>query len=541
MNADSSRYMKNRYRISVIAEKIQGLLLVQAAGLICSAMASAQPHAPALLWGSEPGSGLCDDGVFLRACRRNPWNAGWNVNGLRADSLSVSYAEVHGNFTSGGFRDSYEAASSWSAGAEAATMTHLDRISMIGTFSFDSFSGKGMCGPMSAVPGRYPVNVLEFTPGDKTMQTYSLSGGLTADLTPRWRLGGKMEYTGANYTKRKDLRHSNYLLSMRVSPSVMYHVGDFAAGLSYVFGKDSETIDADELGISSSTYYAFLDKGLMYGAYEVWQGSGIHLDESGIGGFPVCELSHGVAVQLQCRRSFVEIVWRYSYGSAGEKQSIWFEFPGHSAEVRFIQSAGREGSLHRISIDAGWYWQADNENVLGQETGNGVTVTRKYGSNRIYSRQLLRVMPRYEWLSGRTALRAGAAFALLSRLSSQMYPYLVSRNDMLAGGYVSGTVKFGDFDILAGISFRAGWASETSRTVEEGVQTGGTPFRLTSWHDISSEYMTAPRADAGAALRYNLHMGLDVEISAGYARGFALRHIAGADRWSGTLKIGYTF
>ena len=34
--------------------------------------------------------------------RRDFWNAGRNVNGLRTDSLTVSYAELFGNYTGGG-------------------------------------------------------------------------------------------------------------------------------------------------------------------------------------------------------------------------------------------------------------------------------------------------------------------------------------------------------------------------------------------------------------------------------------------------------
>ena len=45
----------------------------------------------------------------------------------------------------------------------------------------------------------------------------------------------------------------------------------------------------------------------MYGAYEAWDGSGIHLSESGVNGFPIKELSNGGALQLQ---------WKGFYGDA---------------------------------------------------------------------------------------------------------------------------------------------------------------------------------------------------------------------------------
>ena len=67
----------------------------------------------------------------------------------------------------------------------------------------------------------------------------------------------------------------------------MYHSDHYAIGFSYIFSKNSESVSAEEIGTAATPYYAFLDKGLMYGAYEAWSGSGVHLSESGINGFPI--------------------------------------------------------------------------------------------------------------------------------------------------------------------------------------------------------------------------------------------------------------
>ena len=103
--------------------------------------------------------------------RRDFWNAGRNVNGLRTDSLTVSYAELGADYTSGGFRDVNDPKTIWSAGAEAGTITHLKKFSMIGAFSFRNAESQKACGSMSARPGYYPVDIYEFTPGRKTRQT----------------------------------------------------------------------------------------------------------------------------------------------------------------------------------------------------------------------------------------------------------------------------------------------------------------------------------------------------------------------------------
>ena len=81
--------------------------------------------------------------------RRNSWNTGKNVTGIRMDSISSSYAELYGKNNHGDFHHSYEAEKSWNAGAIAKSITHLKGYSLTGSFSFDHTSGKDMSGSMS--------------------------------------------------------------------------------------------------------------------------------------------------------------------------------------------------------------------------------------------------------------------------------------------------------------------------------------------------------------------------------------------------------
>ena len=113
---------------------------------------------------------------------RNLWNRSANVTGIRQDSLSRSYAELTGGFESGGFKESWQADKSWTLGARTESIRHFEKISFKGGFSFTQWEGYGMCGSMFTDPGYYPIDVLEFTPGRKTLQTYALDGGLSYDL-----------------------------------------------------------------------------------------------------------------------------------------------------------------------------------------------------------------------------------------------------------------------------------------------------------------------------------------------------------------------
>ena len=169
-------------------------------------------------------------------------------------------------------------------------------------------------------PGYFPVDVLEFTPGDKTRQTYKFSGGFVTHLFYDYFFGIKADYTASNYAKRKDIRHTTYGTDLQIEPTFGEVSEDPEDGQSrsvaYIFRKRTEMIDAEQVGAATDqSYYAFLDKGMRYGTYQVWDGDGIHLDEAGVGVFPVREFTHGFAVQLHTGElgyaSGLKFLWKF--------------------------------------------------------------------------------------------------------------------------------------------------------------------------------------------------------------------------------------
>lgn len=477
---------------------------------------------------------------FERIAERNLWNDGVNINGIRTDSVTISDAELRGDCRHGGFRDTYEASTQWSAGVQARTLTHWNRVSAAGRFAFDHTSGRDMSGSMFIRPGYYPIDVLEFTPGRKDRQSYSFDGGLSADIASRWRIGASIEFEAENYAKRKDLRHTNYRLDMTLAPSVMYHTDRMAAGLSYIFGKNSERVTAEEVGSSSSGYHAFLDKGLMFGAYEIWTGSGTHLNESGIDGLPVREFIHGAAVQFSAGGFYADAEYRFGRGSVGEKLTEWFRFPSHRATVHLGYRLRSGEWLHTLRLRFDCSTQTTYEKVLGRETSNGITTTVVYGENRIFERTHLTVNPEYRLYGPRFEFRSGAEIEQVQRLASQMYPHLFSHSMIRSRVYMQGLLALGAFDLGAEVAFSAGSAVEKSRTADTDTAPGEI-FRLDEYYLRQNEWFTAPRVTAGVSLRYTLRRGIFTEVCAGMTRGFGTQYIGSGERWYETLKIGYTF
>lgn len=478
---------------------------------------------------------------YERVFRDNIWNSSRNITGVRQDSMSRSYAEFYGQYEAGGFRDTWQAAEGWSAGAATASIRHLERISLAGSFSFDQTEGYGMCGSMFMKPGYYPVDILEFTPGRKTRQTYAFDGGIAYDLSPLWRIGAKMDFESANLAKRKDLRHTNWRLDMTVAPGLMYHKDDLAVGASYIFRKTSESVEAEQVGTAESSYYAFLDKGMMYGVYSVWSGSGLHLKDAGVERFPVKDFSNGAALQIQYKGIFAEVEYLHTQGSIGEKEYIWFNFPGNEASVLLGYTHKRGKARHNARLHLNYRHTNLDERVLEKVSENGVTTVYDHGSNRILTEERWTLHPEYEYITKAVELRADASLKWEGSLGSQMYPYVAYQSMITWKAGAEVILHIGDIDIEAMASFGKGDVHEETSTANgsSGVQTS--LFRLQDWYERHMEYLTAPRLETGLGFRYSFNKGIYIKAEGTWMQGFGLKHLTEAGRFGAAFRIGYDF
>ena len=480
--------------------------------------------------------------TYERVLRNNIWNESSNINGARQDSISCSYAELFAGYEAGGLRDSWEAPSEWKAGARTASIRHLERMTLKGSFSFTQTESYNMCGSMFIRPGFYPVDVMEFTPGRKTLQTYSFDGGITYDISARWRIGAMMDFESANISKRKDLRHSNWLLDMTVAPGFIYHNGDFAVGANYIFKKTGETIEAEQVGNSGESYYAFLDKGLMYGVYNIWSGSGLHLDEAGVKSFPVKEVSHGAAVQLEYKGIFAEAEYLRTSGTIGEKEFIWFQFPGNRINTILGYRHIGKKSQHYARVKFGWNNLHLDETVLEKVTENGISTVINHGSNRILSSSEWKIAPEYEFIANDfMEVKAGAEMEIKESISSQMYPYAYQQTTTEASAYTGLLFHTGRFDWGVSARYGKGWVAEIVDIVdiESGVQT--TPFRLEDWYKWQMEYKTARKLSSEILIRYNFKNRMFIRLDLCYTHGFDIKYINSSNRIGADLRIGYNF
>ena len=440
---------------------------------------------------------------FEKTVERNAWNMTSNVCGIRADSISISQAQLYGRYTDGGFRDLSDPERLWNVGAFAQTISHFGKVSMTGKFAFDNEEAY------------------------ETRQSYTVDGGIAARLSPLLTIGGKVEFLSSNYSKRKDLRYTDYLLDMKVTPSLLFSFGErVRLGLSYSYRRVAESLSAEELGISDQSYYAFLDKGLMYGSYDVWTGGASHLKEAGVSGFPVRENFHGLALQLSAGEFIAELSGSLGGGKAGEKDVRWFQF----RESGLGLLLGWTHDVHRVTLKTTAKMKSGSEDIIEKVTENGVTTTINYGTRNIYGSALWTLNPEYVYLGTNLYARAGAKFDWSDEVSRMVYPYSAKTGVFTAGLYASATYSIRGFDIGAGISYLGGKWNDSLTNQNGSVPVSQAPKRLDEldvqgkWFAAAMEYATANRLRLEGNLRYNFRFGLP-----------------GRHRADATFSIGYIF
>ena len=462
---------------------------------------------------------------------------------LSSDEGHRGSAQVFGGYEAGGYHPAFAPESLWKTGASAQGTRHGESTSYTGSFSFEQVEGKGQFTSMFLEPGYFPIDVLEFTPGDKTRQTYKLGGGFATTFAEEFVFGVKADYKAANYAKRKDIRHTTYGMDLQVEPTFAFVGDDVGISLAYVFRKRTETIDAEQVGAATDqSYYAFLDKGMRYGTYQVWDGDGIHLDEAGVGVFPVKEFTHGFSYLFEAPQiaGGMSLLWKH--GSVGEKGYDWFRYPGFSLK---LFAEGRFGGGHSLRLDLDLQHDQLEESVLDKVSAGGITTPTVYAWNAVSDRNWASVDLTYavRFRNGRLKrLQAVLHGGLWDEKSYLMYPY-EDRTERYNGmATLVAAFGFGPVDLNLRVNGGVGkWS-------EQGLQ-GGTdavlsePFRLEQDWLRKMEYFSTSKVGVGLVLAYHLKSvrGLTLRAEGSWLHGFGVDLLPGADRRSATAAVEYAF
>ena len=460
---------------------------------------------------------------------RNWWLRSNNVAGMRSDSLSIARTELSGGYEAGGLRTSSEAESKWNVGAEAGAITHLKKFSMAGTFGFRQTGMSGACGSMFVTPGRYPLDVLEFTPGSKTLQSYSFNGSIAVPLSSRWTVGGSLDFKSSNYTKRKDLRYTDYALDLSLRPGAVFHFDSGATiGFALRLDRGTETVDPDQVGAAESSYYAFLDKGLGFGKMQPWGSDALHLDEDGINGFPLKYLGYGASVQLSIGGWFGELSYRLDNARVGEKDALWYKFPTHNVGATFGYKLWTSGAVeHIFRIDADFSRLDLSESVIEKTSAGGVTTRKVLGFNGIFQRSRLGIIPSWSAVkTGDFELLASLEYFREDGVAALKYPDIAGRTLQNLAATADARIYCKRWNFICGISASKAFCKEIIPDKNIVDSLAG----IDGWKNGPVfDFIIAARA----GVRYSLPMGIYFE-----ALGVG-KWAAGRNRLAANLTVGY--
>ena len=467
---------------------------------------------------------------------QNIWSQRANPSASRLFESSAAIIESLADLQSGKYFSPNDASQQWGAGASAKSIRNLDAFSMQGGFSFKNTQMYQACGSMSVYPGYFPIDIYEFTPGQKTLQHYNMYGAIAKDLTQNIIVGGSLYYDAINYSKRKDLRYTTYYMSMNTDLGILWHNDSFKAGLSYSYDRKTQTSTAEVLGISAAVYYAFIDKGDAYGVKDLWDNSSIHLKDSGVNGFPIKENAHSIGLQAGIGDMlYADMLLTYKTGQIGEKQKIWFNYLGYELASSIVYHLSAEKANHYIRLQYKLKRQDNIENILEDITQSGITTTYNYGGTQIYSRQLY--IPSLKWtvISNSGLMVETMLFAMAQNsLSSSVYPYISSRKLYTYGTYLRAYYDLGRFRLGTLIMARNGSYEENDRIVSGSPSTQTKPVRETQYNAQMLDYRTSPFVLCMPSVRYTFSKGIYIEYCAGLAYSSGTRQLH-------NIKLGYKF
>ena len=477
------------------------------------------------------------------------WRERRNIAGLSFYDSNEAQVQLGSSYTSGDFRRPSEASKLWQAGVDAQAETHYKDIVFVGAFKFDVKHGEGMMGSMFTTPEFYPIDVLEFTPGPKTRQTYGVGGGLVWITHSRWVPGFTLQFQGINYSKRKDLRHTTYRQEVNFAPSLLYKGDRWNFGATLILDNNSEFIQAEQLGAATAeTYYAFLDKGKRYGTYEAWDGSGIHLKDPGVDRLAVNQNIWGLALQTSFQEKFyADVEYRHSRGQVGEKGYTWFRFPGQVLRAKALWNITGKKGRHTLGATLNWEGIDNYESVIDRVSAGGVITPVEYARNRIYVKRSLEAGPSYTYESP-AGWKLGASSSIKSDIDrgTYLYPFLDLDGSTVLNMALNGEFPLGPVTLTAEIAYRTEIA-ETHQVIDtdesdEGVVTA--PFRLVDWWDMEEEFNDITRLSGTLNVRYDFSLWRQqffVEAGCTTFHGFGVTILPGSNRQTTHLSLGYKF
>ena len=492
---------------------------------------------------------------------------GENPAGLHALSLpKISMAEAYFSKSNGNFVDWHRSDDSYEAGATAESFFRLNpKTVFYGKVNYTNFSGKHMGGSAFIDPYERVFDIQETadsTRGSKNLENYFLTGAISVKPSERFTLGGKIDYRAANYSKLKDLRHSNKLFDLTAIVGVGYSFGTFFdLGLNYFYRRNVEEVEFSRHGTTDRQYYSLISFGSFYGRTEPFGGEG-YTDPSEKK--PAVGEWNGGSLQLRFNIGkqsvfFNEISRRSGTGYFGKRSPRTPVYLEHRAPIWIYRgnfSFRRVNNHHILTASVEHETLKNYENIYRIETAQGGRTDIVYlDKNLILNRNAIQSTFGYTanlnvennlpvW-----TVRVDAA-RCLRRQTISIYPYFRRQTIDHLRVNLSVERNIVHWKNVYGITIEALYGSGNGTPRDDGVyatpsETQRPPKHNDMLLDREYEYLTAMRAggNIGFALTRTLGKGLQgyFKLNYEFIKASGIEHLHGSAHRRAAFRLGCLF
>lgn len=531
------------------------LVISMIAGAFCSGL-SAQ-HSDTVCWKT-----------IEQVQQSNAWLSSENAAGLFAlPSIHLSVAEGYATKGNGGFVNYDSSDNSLCLGANTESYYRLNsKVALYGLLDYYNFTGKNMAGSYLINPEDAPFNIVEYSDdnrGKKEMDHYHLAGAAGVELSDRLVLGGKFDYTVANYGKMKDLRHKNELMDMVAGLGVIWRTASrLNLGVNVVYRRRVEGVLLDMYGKTDKTYISLIDYGAFFGKKEQFGENGYTSDGEEK---PLTDTYYGGSLQADWEitprwQLFNEISLRTRDGYYGKKSPSTVVFSNHDGFELYYKGSlafKSDKSNHIFEWNAQYKTVNNKENIYRYDNeGGGLTNVNYYGELDTSDKKQLVLQAAY---TGYTGLKNGAPAWITkgglgyynSDVTASMYPYYRTRQlHWYSVNVAVERVIYGKKDACTlhiGSEYQKGGGTPyEDKMYVSSATSGNIPHSMSLYLMQEYEYLTKARIKGEAGIKYARRLndnGLKAHISLlyGYTKAFDVTHLQGGNLHELQLTVGCTF
>ncbi|ADV43134.1 DUF6850 family outer membrane beta-barrel protein [Bacteroides helcogenes] len=524
-------------------------------GTSCSTLVAQTSHD--IRWGNI---------AYLR--QTEAWLNSENAAGLHALSIPrISTIEVYANKQNGKFVNYYQSGNSFEFGAQAESFYRLNsKTVFFGEVNYHNFFGKDMGGSYFINPNDAPFDIVEYTDsnrGDKSLEKYQLTGAVSIDLSPKISMGGKVDYTAANYAKQKDLRHVNNLLDMNLTAGIIYRLSKrVELGANYYYRRSTEGLLISMYGTTDRVYNSLISYGGFYGIVEQFGDNGYTKKNEEK---PLFNEYHGGTLQLKWYilpklQFFNELAYKSRNGYYGKKSPGTVIYSEHNSGIlsyKSILSLQGQKDLHCLHIGFQRESLANAENIYRYDNeGGGKTNVNYYGTLDTTNKTIWSLDAGYtgnlEVTNGCPAWTVKGTFSYFSRnLTASVYPYYRKQRLHTTTFHLSGERnicrKKDMYSLYIGGTYASGRGSvQKDGTYTTPTESQSTPKSMTTFLYREFEFLTNKRIKGEASFKYARSIGGKgltgfTSLHYGMTKAFGIVYLEGDRHHEITWSLGCTF